>query len=426
MDTHPDFQTARDLLNAANNAHKKGDIKTAIDLSRQCLANIDTLPDSDQREAMYAAAYKRLIESLDRDNQFELMGQIIYEWMRKTSNPRDRVDIAANLIKQQFRIGNLDQASLVVDESVTLAEQIDYPLGVATILRLRAEICWVRGQTEQAAMVSLQALSIYERLNDLSGQVRALNALGLAHYAMGNFFRSIKYSLRAINIAENLGDQPLQCIMYSNIGETYQCLYAMEIALRYHEKALALSGDNVDADLIRNYGVDLVFVGRGDEGVVQLRKALIMARESGESDLVLQCLHSLADALYATQQRAEATQLALELLQLAKPLDAVRHIIRALLVLGYCARDDGETTRAQEYLHEGFMFAQRAADKTIIWQTHAALAEMFIGVRPELAAVHANIGREMINAIAYSVEDKTLRDAFLNAPPVKKIFALKT
>ena len=83
-----------------------------------------------------------------------------------------------------------------------------------------------------------------------------------------------------------------------------------------------------------------------------------------------------------------------------------------------CAHAVGDNERAHEYFHEGFMAAQRAADKSIIWQTHTALAELLADNQPAMSQVHQRIAVEMVRGIANSIEDEQLRQVFQQAAPV--------
>jgi tetratricopeptide (TPR) repeat protein len=424
--TPGDLGAANKLLSNATLAYRNAQFPAVLDQARQALALIEATSAQDNtRAVLLDSAYKRIVETLDRTNQFEEARQVLTQWQQVTSRSEGHVDCLALWARISYRQGNYDQALQFIDEGSTLAQAVGYAAGLAALLRFRADVFWMRGQAEQALSLASRALSLYERLGDQEGQSRTLNTMAAIHHMLGNYYRSIKYSLRAITILRTINDQMGLRIVYSNIGEAYQQIYAMKTALYYHSQALQMSGSNPSPDLLRNLGVDMVAVGRTEEGLSHLLEALEKSRAQGDTDAIMLVLHSLADAVFAIEQIAEAQALALELLTVAKPLNAGRHIIRARLILGNCARAEGDEAKAQEYFREGFLAAQQAADKSIIWQTHAALAEMLADSAPEQAAEHARIAAEMVTSIMLAIEDKQLQETFRSAPIVARVLSLR-
>ncbi|HRE46718.1 MAG TPA: tetratricopeptide repeat protein [Aggregatilineales bacterium] len=335
-----------------------------------------------------------------------------------------RAEALALRARLTYRQGDPVGALRYIEEGIRLAEAVSYQPGMGMLLRIRADLLWMQGNIETALGVAQQALAIYEGLDDLDGRARTLNSVSAVYHMMGNHHRSIKYALRAVSILEAIQDVTGLRVVYSNLGESYQRLYAMEKALYYHEKAMALSGSAVHADLIRNLGVDLVAVGRVEEGLGRLREALAISRNIKENDMIMQSLHSLSEALLGTGAVTEAHSLAQEALDMATPINAPRHIIRARLNLGRAAHTAGEKEKAQDHLHEGFIVAQNANDKTMIWQAHAALAEVLSADQPEIARVHAGIAADMINIMLNSIEDDALQQTFRTAPPIAKVLGM--
>lgn len=324
------------------------------------------------------------------------------------------------------RIGDYDRALSFLSEGVTLAQNCGYASGLAVMLHFRADVLWMRGEAEEALAQAQQALSIYERLNDLASQARTLNTISNALIAFGQIYKGIHFALRAIAILERLGDQGGLRIVYTNVGEAYQQLFAINTALFYHEQALKMTNDPPSPDLLRNLGLDLVLLGRVDEGLGYLLDALKTARVTGDKDEVMQVLHTLAQAVFSVGQTNEARALATELLESARPLEATRHIIRATLILGQCARAEGNVIAAEEYLLEAFMTSRRATDKSMLWQIHFALFELLAETKPDLAAVHGTIAREMVSGILQSIDDAQLREVFGAAPLIARVLAIET
>lgn len=417
----------RSLLTQAGNAYRQADFGTALSLAQQALCLIEATPirGSDQgRAQLVDSAYRRVVESLDRRNSFDEARRAVSDWLHVTRRPEGQADALALSGRLLYRTGDFRQAMQHIEQGASIAKSAGYEAGMAALLRFRADILWMRGFAEQALLSAQRAAALYEGLDDLEGKARTFNTLAAVYHTMGQYYRSIQYGRRAVRVLEALDDRLGLSIVYSNVGEFFQQLFAMQEALDYHEKAAALSDGILSSDLVRNLGVDLVAVGRVEEGLQQLTEALNMAQTEGETDTILQCLHSLADAHLHVGQYAEAHELAERLLNTASPLDAVRHTVRAVLILGRCARAQGDSASAQQFFHEGFIAAQRVADKAVIWQAHAALAEMLAETQPTLAKVHGKIASEMVIGILMSIEDERLQQTFASAPGVARALNL--
>jgi tetratricopeptide (TPR) repeat protein len=417
----------RALLTQAGAAYRQADFGHSLALAKQALCLIESTPErgSDRgRAQLVDSAYRRMVESLDRSNSFDEARRAVSSWLHVTNRPEGQADALALSGRLLYRIGDFRLAMQHIEQGASIAEAAGYEAGMAALLRFRADLLWMRGFAEQALLSAQRAAALYEGLDDLEGKARTFNTLAAVYHTMGQYYRSILYGQRAVRVLEGLDDRLGLSIVYSNVGESYQQLFAMQEALDYHERAAALSDGNLSSDLVRNLGVDLVAVGRVDEGLHQLTQALSMAQTEGETDTIFQCLHSLAEAYLHVGQVAEARALAEQSLSTAGSLDAVRHTVRAVLILGRCARAQGDNATAQQYFHEGFIAAQRVADKAVIWQAHASLAEILGESQPTLAKVHGQIASEMVIGILMSIEDERLQSTFASAPEVAHVLSM--
>lgn len=416
-----EIDRAQEFINRATVDFRALRFDECISYCRDALLILEQQADHPRRALLIDTAYRRIAEAHDRTARFDDVDTTLQEWKANTLRQEGQVDILAMRGRILSRKGEYEEAMRVLDEGVSLAQACGYAAGMAALMRFRADLLWKRGELSQALSIGQQALAIYERLDDLDSRARTLNTVGVVHNLMNNFYQGIKCWLRALELLEKLGDQTGLAVVSSNLGEAYQKLYAMKTALFYHQRALDVLGPQYNTDLLRNLGVDLVAVGRVRDGLAYLNEVLTRARTIADHDNLLQALHSLAEACYDTGDVSRARELALELLTTAQPINAIRHIIRAELLLGYCAKSTGDHDTAQEFFHECFMQAQNTADKSMIWQTNAALADVLAESQPEAARTHLMIAAGILREIADSIEDEDLRAIFTNAAPVARV-----
>jgi tetratricopeptide (TPR) repeat protein len=419
-----DYGRAEVLLMRAKAAYRAtqygealGFAQDALKMAQQFLAN----------EARWAVlldrAYQQSAECHDRRADFGEMQKTLDAWAAATPRPEGKVDNLAIWARLSYRRGEYEAAKRFLDEAASLAQTCGYAAGLANVLRFRADVMWLSGEVERAIPIAQQALALFERIDQPEGRARTLNTLGIIYTYLGNYYQAIVHWLRAIQLYETLDERFGLSIVCSNIGEAYQHLYAMRTALFYHQRASDLVEGKLSSDLSRNLGVDMVAVGRVEEGLAYLERAVEIAKTNGEADNTLQALASLAEALLQAEDYERARAVALELLTTAQPLNATRHMIRAELVIGYCLLATSDDLAAQEYFHEAFVESQRTSDRAIMWQTHAALGQAFSRTQPETAAMHYGIAASILNDMAQSIGDPQLRETFCSAPLVAKVLS---
>lgn len=417
-----DYGRAEVLLGRAQAAYRATQYLEALNHAQDALQIIQTNLEREPRwAALLDQAYKRMVECHDRRADFAQMHQTLETWAAATKRPEGKVEALALWARMHYRRGEYEQAFRALDEGASLAQSCGYAAGLATVLRFRADVLWLSGEVERAISTAQQALALFERIDNLEGRARTLNTLGISYTYLGDYYQAIVHWLRAIQLYESLDERFGLSVICSNTGEAYQNLYAMRTALFYHQRASDLLEGNVTSDIARNLGVDLVATGRVEEGLAYLQRAVALAKEKGEMDNLLQALASLAEAYWQLEDFAQAETVALELLTLAQKRDAKRHLLRAELVLGYCALAAGDHVKAQEYFHEAFVESQATSDRALIWRTHAALAEAFSHTQPETAAMHYSIAADILEQIAKSIGDLQLRQTFYSAPLVAKV-----
>ncbi|MBI5959206.1 MAG: tetratricopeptide repeat protein [Chloroflexi bacterium] len=413
------------LVNRATSAYNASNFDQTIEHCRAALILLGGL-DDETAHALLDEAYERLTMTYQRLGDFAAARRVIDEWRERTYRVEGHVQNAIQESRVYSYIGHYDEAQKSIENALTMAETADYRSGIGMAKRIQADIQWKMGYTEKALVLSQQALSILEQTGDLEQQAATHVSIAAAYHHGGKFYKSIQHLQRAARIVEQLGRQFELAIIYSNLGETYAELYAMNKALEAHQKAILLVGEHAHPDLLRNLGVDLISVDRRDEGLAYLHRALQRARETNNPDMIAQALFSLAENDLQIGKLDQAQERSDELLQLATRLDSLRHRVRALMLLGEIARQRGDQTTARAHFHDCSMLAQQSDDHQAIWQIHAILYELMRETLPKMADVHRRIAAEMMNHILNGIEDPELSQTFRSAEPVRVVLEKKT
>jgi hypothetical protein len=76
----------------------------------------------------------------------------------------------------------------------------------------------------------------------------------------------------------------------------------------------------------------------------------------------------------------------------------------------------GERETAVSHLNQAMLAAQTSIDRGVLWKLHATMSHIL--ENEAIAAVHLTIAADFIRQTAEPLQDQTLKQTFLQAPPV--------
>ena len=389
------------------------------------------LASTDPQTAQPAIKEARLKALGGRGHLLRLVGEqeaalaAYQQYYLEAGTSKDAVEALVLLGEQQSRMGDNDLALDTYREALQLAEALNYTAGRAKSLAGMGLAMVVSGQTEEAISRLKKALPLFEQLNNRLEQARVWNRLGYGYHGLGQIDKAIAAYKVSIELAEALGEQEVMIYGLGNLGEAYQNLFDMEQALFYHQIGLVAAERTglpyLLVDLYRNLGVNLCYLGRVEEGIAYLERALAAAEETTAPVEHLQTLYSLAYAELQRGNAATAFNYAQRLKEEAEKNQALVDLVYGLHVLGLYHQRQGDGAAAEQAWQQGIFLAHQTGQRMILWQIHAGLAE--VAANRELAAVHRRIAAEVIQQIAFPIEDETVRQKFLSAPDVQAVLA---
>lgn len=334
------------------------------------------------------------------------------------------VEALALLGDQYSQMGQHAKALEANQEALQLAEALNYTGGRANALMRMGWTQLSLGRVEESLTSLNKAYSLFTQVEDPLGQLRSVNRIGIARLRQGEIDKAILAFQRSLELGRQIGDRET-AIDLGNLGECYQLLFDMEQALVYHQEGLAIAERiklvGVEVDLCRNLGVDLYYLGRVEEGVEHLRRALRLGEEMDRPDAMCQAFYSLALAEVELGEMADARQHGEALKKLAEQTNARGYLADALHILGLCHEQSGEKTVAEQLWQQGLFLAHETNRRMLLWQLHAALSR--ISANPALKDVHNRIAAEVIQQIAFPIGDEELKQKFLHAPAVRDVLS---
>jgi tetratricopeptide (TPR) repeat protein len=176
----------------------------------------------------------------------------------------------------------------------------------------------------------------------------------------------------------------------------------------------------MENDLSRNLGVDLYYLGRVEEGISYLKRALRVSRDMNTPDIELQSLYSLAIAEIERGNPERGLEYANELMKLAEEGKTRGYQADGFHAIGLAYQKKGQIEEAQQVWQQSLFLAHETGRRMLMWRIHSGLSS--IAPNQALADVHNRIASEIILQILDPIEDETLCQTFLDAEPVRAIF----
>ena len=207
------------------------------------------------------------------------------------------------------RYNNTQLTLQLAQDALKKAEALHYEEGKAWALRNIGIAQAIVGNYEEAEKRFFEALSLFEQLENMRGLGLVLSNLGTIYQQMNRMDRAVEYlsrSLRYLQLVPDLAFFYGQAL--ANLGSLFGDLEQLSLAREYHEKAI-----KIYEDLRAQSGMLFSLISLGGlaqmtkdyaMGEQYLAKALDIASELGEEDLVARVLLSQAQ-LYNEMGRHE-------------------------------------------------------------------------------------------------------------------------
>ena len=350
------------------------------------------------------------------------------QYYQEAGDSKHAVDALVFIGNQCAYMNQTKRALEAHRDALQLAQTLNYTAGQAKALGGMGLVFTFLDRPEEALADLRKSLVLFEKVKDKVEQARGWNRIGVVHVHLGQLDKAIAAFQASFNLAREVGQQkPIAMetaiISVNNLGECYQKLFDMEQALVNHQEGLAMAEETelpyLEADLLRNLGVDLQHLGRVEEGIACLHRSLQLSLDTNQPDVEVQALYSLAMGEFQRGNLEQAEARAEYLREVADRRNNQGSQAEAHYVLGLYREKIGEMEAAQRLWQQALFLAHETGRRMLLWQIHGAMAR--IASNADLAAVHNRIAVEIIHQIAQPIEDKALRENFMQASPVKEI-----
>jgi len=185
------------------------------------------------------------------------------------------------------------------------------------------------------------------------------------------------------------------------------------------ELATGAGADIIKPDILRNLGVDHIELGRLEMGMAHLQEALKDAQTVGNKEQEALALYYVSRAYLQMGNAYVAARTVADLSTLADELNADRFRALAAFMRGEILFVQGSRVAAAAELNVAVLDAQTALDRGMLWKLHATMSHIVDDTA--IATVHAQIAADFIQQTAEPLQDRHLKETFINAAPVMAV-----
>lgn len=205
--------------------------------------------------------------------------------------PRKEVNIYLQIATAHLR-SDFKQSLAYCEKAESLADRIDYPVGVinATVLSAQAHVSI--GQYEKAAEKSQKAIDLSVQYKYAEGEANGYKELGIVSVYLGDYELAEKYILKSLALNTEIENEEGMAQAYITIGVICRNRGDYPMALNYLEKALKIfSMLESPFGMARSYlnaGMVYSNMGEYDKALKELNASLdICSKMNGKIGLAL-------------------------------------------------------------------------------------------------------------------------------------------
>jgi tetratricopeptide (TPR) repeat protein len=250
----------------------------------------------------------------------------------------------------------------------------------------------------------------------------------------GEYQKAIALLQDVIDTSERIGEVLIRARVLNSMGWIYVELHNHKLAMKWHARAVKAAHElkvqdiEVENNAIMNLADSLIALNRLDEAEVHFRKVEQTVRNPGPKDRFAlwaysgHFFHSYGELWLARGTIDKALAYADECIQLSESTGRLKNIVKGRRLRGQVLLAQGKLKEAEQEISTALELAKKIGNPPQLWKTHAALGNLR-QAQGQVGAKHKAYQDALvvIDEVASSLTDKSLRETFLNSDPVKSI-----
>ena len=346
--------------------------------------------------------------------------KIVEQWgdRQELANTLDLLGIA-NLLG-----GDLNSSIHYYNRAIPLFRELDERIRIASSLIGRATLIsalvWLGLvpviPSPNAPNDFKEALRIAGEIGSTQDQAWVYWSSGLFHMVQGRFGRALEDSKNALRIASEIEHREYVVASRNSLGNCYVELFALEQAREHHEESLNLAETLHSATMINLCGGSLAnaYLMSDDLRSAQVCLERMISPETPMDTVSKRyCWIRRAELALAKDDPPLALDITDRLIASAPGISPGRVITYLWKLKGDALAMMGQTEQACLLYHAAIENAEATGERFLLWRLHAGLGQLYRAVgHLEVAEKEYSTARSLIDELATSVPDETLKDGF--------------
>ncbi|MFX0055708.1 MAG: tetratricopeptide repeat protein, partial [Candidatus Hermodarchaeota archaeon] len=308
------------------------------------------------------------------------------EVARQQENAFMMLDFLLIKVELAWRSGEFDDGLLMVPEIEKQLKQWDVKSDIdeSELQRRKAQLSrhcgilnWYKGDLDRAGEYHEKSLEVYRELGDKPGEASSLNNIGLVQWSKGNLDAAANYYEKSLSIRRELGIPYEIAVILNNLGNVYVMKGDLERALDYHNQALHIREElDNKPDLATSLtNVGSVYQTRGslNQALECYHRALKIYEDIDVKQGMALVLNNLGSAYEIRGDLPQSLDYQQRSLEIKKELGNKQEIALSLLNIGGIHRQRGDSELALETLQQSLELFKESGN-----ESYTAAANYFI------------------------------------------------
>lgn len=292
-------------------------------------------------------------------------------------------------------------------------------------------ICLARlrlGEAAEGLAAGQRSLAILGEIGDVWNMAAALFNTANAAAALGDFGAALEYARRGLHLGRQIEAVRMTAFSLQSIGSVYREIENWHGAWQADSEAAELAGKFAGAwlpSVPAGLAMDAAGLGRLGEAQAILEEGEhALGRTQVRLD-VFELAHARGRVRLALGNREAAASTGRELTESAATARAPHWLVPGLLLTADATFALGDVKAAAETYARAAHEADRSGRRPALWRALAGLAEAQRSLgHLDTAAESARRAQEMIDRLAATITEESLRAAFLQSARVQRVAAL--
>lgn len=277
--------------------------------------------------------------------------------------------------------GKFDSATYYINQSLDIAQQLNYKIGIPSCYNTIATIYQYKGDLNNALVYYFKALRILTELNHKRGMSMVMGGIALNYYQQGKLPEALHYNFKALKIDEELKDSTMMATSISNIAMVYGDQKEFEKALTFYEKGLAIFNILRDtmriAPTLEGIGVTYHDMKQYEKALKYLREGLFFAIRAGDVSAEASLYTNIGTVYLDIQQLDSALTHQLKALKIMEELGDEEGMIPCLANIGNIYDRQNKEALAVKYSLKANELAKKTGSLIYTKQTESQLSNIY-------------------------------------------------